>query len=223
MSGGIRDVHAKDITAVNTESGVRIRTAISRSNYIKDIYVRGFEMFTMKYAFWMSSNGSNHPKTWVTWQLLWQERSGEGTGWLEIHHIGEYRTTVSKPTPSTNKSFLSCYGRKDLQETWETVSYHAYRGFLPLTSRTRGSAGVACGGSPSRRQLASQGQHLLPCGDWRALCGPGQTVRSKCFAKCITKPGSSLSGSESSCISRCVERYIEATGIVGRALFSSTR
>ncbi|CAN6480550.1 unnamed protein product [Victoria cruziana] len=29
-----------------------------------------------------------------------------------------------------------------------------------------------------------------------------ETVRSKCFAKCITKPGTSLSGSESSCISR---------------------
>ncbi|MBA0773539.1 hypothetical protein Gotri_008810 [Gossypium trilobum] len=49
---------------------------------------------------------------------------------------------------------------------------------------------------------------------------PG-TVRGKCFEKCISKPGSSLSGSESSCISRCVDRYIEATGIVGRALFTS--
>ncbi|WJZ82144.1 hypothetical protein VitviT2T_001929 [Vitis vinifera] len=29
-----------------------------------------------------------------------------------------------------------------------------------------------------------------------------ETVRGKCFEKCITKPGSSLSGSESSCISR---------------------
>ncbi|KAE8712802.1 Mitochondrial import inner membrane translocase subunit Tim13 [Hibiscus syriacus] len=48
-----------------------------------------------------------------------------------------------------------------------------------------------------------------------------KTVRGKCFEKCITKPGSSLSGSESSCISRCVDRYIEATGIAGRALFSS--
>ncbi|MBA0806280.1 hypothetical protein Gohar_005738 [Gossypium harknessii] len=47
------------------------------------------------------------------------------------------------------------------------------------------------------------------------------TVRGKCFEKCISKPGSSLSGSESSCISRCVDRYIEATGIVGRALFTS--
>uniref|UniRef100_M1AVU7 Mitochondrial import inner membrane translocase subunit n=2 Tax=Solanum TaxID=4107 RepID=M1AVU7_SOLTU len=47
-----------------------------------------------------------------------------------------------------------------------------------------------------------------------------QTVRDKCFDKCITKPGSSLSGSEGSCISRCVDRYIEATGIISKALFS---
>ncbi|RLN06973.1 mitochondrial import inner membrane translocase subunit Tim13 [Panicum miliaceum] len=50
-----------------------------------------------------------------------------------------------------------------------------------------------------------------------------ETVGNKCFEKCVTKPGSSLSGSESSCISRCVDRYIEATGIVSRALFSSQR
>ncbi|OMP02766.1 Tim10/DDP family zinc finger [Corchorus olitorius] len=48
------------------------------------------------------------------------------------------------------------------------------------------------------------------------------TVREKCFTKCITKPGSSLSGSESSCISRCVDRYIEATGIISKALFSAS-
>ncbi|GJW02307.1 mitochondrial import inner membrane translocase subunit TIM13 [Tanacetum coccineum] len=35
--------------------------------------------------------------------------------------------------------------------------------------------------------------------------------KGKCFDKCITKPGSSLSGGESSCISRCMDRYIEAT------------
>lgn len=50
-----------------------------------------------------------------------------------------------------------------------------------------------------------------------------QTVREKCFDKCITKPGSSLSGSESSCISRCVDRYIEATGIISKALFNAPR
>ncbi|CAI0441849.1 unnamed protein product [Linum tenue] len=45
----------------------------------------------------------------------------------------------------------------------------------------------------------------------------------KCFDKCVTKPGSSLGGSESSCVSRCVDRYIEATGIVGRALFKANQ
>ncbi|KAH9718836.1 mitochondrial import inner membrane translocase subunit [Citrus sinensis] len=49
-----------------------------------------------------------------------------------------------------------------------------------------------------------------------------ETVTGKCFEKCITKPGSSLSGSESSCVSRCVDRYIEATGIIGRALFTAS-
>ncbi|KAH7431533.1 hypothetical protein KP509_08G054000 [Ceratopteris richardii] len=47
------------------------------------------------------------------------------------------------------------------------------------------------------------------------------TVRDKCFMKCVTKPSSSLSGSESSCISRCVDRYMEATGIISRAVFNS--
>lgn len=50
-----------------------------------------------------------------------------------------------------------------------------------------------------------------------------ETVRGKCFDKCITKPGSSLSGGDNSCISRCVDRYIEATGIISRALFNNTR
>jgi len=47
-----------------------------------------------------------------------------------------------------------------------------------------------------------------------------QTLRTKCFDKCVTKPGSSLGGSESSCISRCVERYMEATAIISRSLFT---
>ncbi|KAK2981960.1 hypothetical protein RJ640_019180 [Escallonia rubra] len=59
--------------------------------------------------------------------------------------------------------------------------------------------------------------------DGGAAVGRRETVRGKCFDKCITKPGSSLSGSESSCVSRCVDRYIEATGIISRALFSQQR
>ncbi|THU55066.1 hypothetical protein C4D60_Mb11t02640 [Musa balbisiana] len=38
MSGGIQDVRAEDITAINSESGVRIKTTIGRGAYVKDIF-----------------------------------------------------------------------------------------------------------------------------------------------------------------------------------------
>ncbi|CAN0910456.1 Probable polygalacturonase [Linum grandiflorum] len=61
MSGGIQDVRAEDITAINTESGVRIKTAVGRGGYVKDIYVRRMTMKTMKWAFWMTGNYGSHP------------------------------------------------------------------------------------------------------------------------------------------------------------------
>ena len=36
-----------------------------------------------------------------------------------------------------------------------------------------------------------------------------QTVRDKCFEKCITKPGNSLSSSEQQCLARCCDRYTD--------------
>ncbi|KAF8240679.1 hypothetical protein L208DRAFT_1384103 [Tricholoma matsutake] len=38
----------------------------------------------------------------------------------------------------------------------------------------------------------------------------------RCFLKCVTKPGSSLSSSEQTCLSRCMDRYMEAFNIVSR-------
>lgn len=61
MSGGIQDVRAEDITAINTESGVRIKTARGRGGYINDIFVKGMTMENMKYAFWMSGAYGSHP------------------------------------------------------------------------------------------------------------------------------------------------------------------
>lgn len=60
MSGGIQDVRAEDITAIQTESGVRIKTAVGRGGYVKDIYVRRMTMHTMKWAFWMTGNYGSH-------------------------------------------------------------------------------------------------------------------------------------------------------------------
>ncbi|XWS61225.1 hypothetical protein CRYUN_Cryun07bG0107500 [Craigia yunnanensis] len=61
MSGGIQDVRAEDITAINTQSGVRIKTAVGRGAYVKDIYVRRMTMNTIKYVFWMTGSYGSHP------------------------------------------------------------------------------------------------------------------------------------------------------------------
>ncbi|XAR54031.1 hypothetical protein NMG60_11029012, partial [Bertholletia excelsa] len=60
MSGGIQDVRAEDITAISTESGVRIKTAVGRGGYVKDVYVRRMNLHTMKWVFWMTGNYGSH-------------------------------------------------------------------------------------------------------------------------------------------------------------------
>ncbi|KAI0530528.1 hypothetical protein KFK09_000072 [Dendrobium nobile] len=61
MSGGIQDVRAEDITAIDTESGVRIKTAIGRGGFVRDIFVRRMTLHTMKWVFWMTGNYNSHP------------------------------------------------------------------------------------------------------------------------------------------------------------------
>jgi polygalacturonase len=61
MSGGIQDVRAEDITALNMQAGVSIKTAIGRGAYVNDIYVRRLTLKTAKYVFWMMGNYNKHP------------------------------------------------------------------------------------------------------------------------------------------------------------------
>ena len=61
MSGGIQNVRAEDITAVETQSGIRIKTARGRGGYVKDIYARRMNFKTMKYVFWMTGAYTLHP------------------------------------------------------------------------------------------------------------------------------------------------------------------
>ncbi|XP_020093404.1 probable polygalacturonase [Ananas comosus] len=61
MSGGVRDVIAEDITAINSESGVRIKTGVGRGGFVKDIFVRRMSLHTMKWVFWMTGNYGQHP------------------------------------------------------------------------------------------------------------------------------------------------------------------
>ncbi|XP_057952638.1 probable polygalacturonase [Malania oleifera] len=62
MSGGISDVRAEDITAINSESGLRIKTAPGRGGFVKDIYLKGMKVFTMyRYVLWMAGTYGQHP------------------------------------------------------------------------------------------------------------------------------------------------------------------
>jgi len=61
MSGGIRDVRAEDNVAINTESAVRVKSGVGRGGFVKDIFVRGLSLHTMKWVFWMTGNYGQHP------------------------------------------------------------------------------------------------------------------------------------------------------------------
>ncbi|KAF7789788.1 hypothetical protein EIP86_000734 [Pleurotus ostreatoroseus] len=48
-------------------------------------------------------------------------------------------------------------------------------------------------------------------------------ANEKCFQKCVTKPGTSLSRSEEACLSSCLDRYMEAFNIVSRTYLNRLR
>ncbi|EXB37302.1 putative polygalacturonase [Morus notabilis] len=60
MSGGVQDVRAENIVAISSESGVRIKTGKGRGGFVKDIYVKGMTMHTMRWVFWMTGNYGSH-------------------------------------------------------------------------------------------------------------------------------------------------------------------
>ncbi|CAN8278369.1 unnamed protein product [Cochlearia groenlandica] len=55
MSGGI-----KDVTLINTQSAVRVKTAVGRGGYVKDIFARRFVMKKMKYVIWINGSYTLH-------------------------------------------------------------------------------------------------------------------------------------------------------------------
>ncbi|KAK3128174.1 hypothetical protein QOZ80_6BG0457900 [Eleusine coracana subsp. coracana] len=61
MSGGIRDVRGEDLVAVDTESAVRIKTAVGRGAFVRDVFVRGMRLDGMKRVFWMTGDYKSHP------------------------------------------------------------------------------------------------------------------------------------------------------------------
>jgi hypothetical protein len=46
----------------------------------------------------------------------------------------------------------------------------------------------------------------------RICVAAAQTVRDRCFDKCITRPGTSMSSGEVTCLAKCCDRYIDVRG-----------
>ncbi|KAI5848213.1 Tim10/DDP family zinc finger-domain-containing protein [Tricharina praecox] len=42
-------------------------------------------------------------------------------------------------------------------------------------------------------------------------------INSNCFEKCVPKPGSSLSGGETTCLTNCMQKYMNAWNAVSSA------
>lgn len=50
-----------------------------------------------------------------------------------------------------------------------------------------------------------------------------QKMTEKCFAKCISKPGSSLDNSEQKCVAMCMDRYMDSHSVVSTAYLNRLR
>ncbi|KAL2112676.1 hypothetical protein VUR80DRAFT_6832 [Thermomyces stellatus] len=48
-------------------------------------------------------------------------------------------------------------------------------------------------------------------------------LKSSCFEKCVSTPGSSLSSSESSCVTNCMEKYMAAWNLVNNTYLARLR
>ncbi|XP_076914487.1 putative polygalacturonase [Bidens hawaiensis] len=61
MSGGIKNIRAEDITAINSLSGIRIKTSPGRGAYITDIFVDEMNLQAIDSVFWTTGSHGEHP------------------------------------------------------------------------------------------------------------------------------------------------------------------
>lgn len=50
-----------------------------------------------------------------------------------------------------------------------------------------------------------------------------QNLKSSCFEKCVPKPGSELSSSETACVTGCMEKYMAAWNLVNNTYLARLR
>lgn len=61
MSGGVSDVRIEDCHCMNTQDGLRIKSALGRGGYVRDIFAKGIIMENMLWAFYMTGDFASHP------------------------------------------------------------------------------------------------------------------------------------------------------------------
>ncbi|XP_074330592.1 putative polygalacturonase [Apium graveolens] len=61
MSGGVSDVRIEDCSCTNTQDGLRIKSALGRGGYVRDVYAKGISMENMQWAFYMTGAFGSHP------------------------------------------------------------------------------------------------------------------------------------------------------------------
>ncbi|GBE88450.1 Tim10/DDP family zinc finger-domain-containing protein [Sparassis latifolia] len=87
-----------------------------------------------------------------------------------------------------------------------------------------GSVGSSSLSSPSSSDMAARKEAMMSSIRSEIALANAQELMNKtnekCFAKCITKPSTSLSGSEETCLSNCLNRYMEAFNIVSKTYVS---
>eukprot|EP01134_Creolimax_fragrantissima_P003873 CFRG3873T1 len=70
------------------------------------------------------------------------------------------------------------------------------------------------GRQPSKQEIMDEVRQQLAVANAQQLL---QKMTDKCFNKCITKPGSDLSGSDRACLAKCMDRYLESWNVISKA------
>ncbi|CAA7265572.1 unnamed protein product [Cyclocybe aegerita] len=78
---------------------------------------------------------------------------------------------------------------------------------------SRGSSSTPADMTAKKEAVMNQVRNELALANAQELMNK---AGERCFAKCVTKPGDSLSSSEQTCLSRCLDRYMEVFTIVSR-------
>jgi mitochondrial import inner membrane translocase subunit TIM13 len=88
----------------------------------------------------------------------------------------------------------------------------------PTAMSYDGYDGGGGGGGPTREDAEAAMDRLQAEVAQEQMQGLVEAITDKCFAKCVTKPSSSLSGAEHACLARCQDRYVDCMTVVYNAL-----